>query len=147
MPLLLLVAVNTADTASAGSNIDTWVAQVNDKIKLHAREPDTADTGMATVSFRCDGEGHPIDVKVSGDTPAIARAAISTIKALGTLPPLPAYVPAQQRITFKFLVGGMGNDDDYHRALDTMIQSAKRVNLATARLLEPGKQLASSNAR
>lgn len=130
--MLTMMIALAAASATAPADLNSWVEQVNRQFEQHMQVPFTADRGIATVTFRRDPTGRPVDVQVRSGNPFIVQAALRTVREVGPLPPLPAAVPSDQRITFNFLVGTTGHEPEYYRTRTRLLESASRANTAYA---------------
>lgn len=148
MLLLASTAITpSATSASAPATLDEWVSDVNALLQRHVVTPRSDGRGLATVRFRRDEDGRPVDVTVTSGSPMVTRAALATIRSIKFLPPMPATMPRNQRITFKLLVGDESHLDEYELERVAMLRSAKQSNTALAARLGPASQLADLTPR
>lgn len=146
--IALAAAAASQPTAStpAPADIPSWVAETNRLLERHLVHPLFGDTGVATVTFRRGPDGRPTDITAKSGRPSVSRAAIRTVRAVGVLPPMPAAMPEGQRVTFQFLVGQVGHEDEYDTARRTLLASADRANVELAAKLDGSTRLAGEPA-
>ncbi len=133
-----------AELQTAPADLPAWVAEVNRRIDKHMVRPTNDDTGMATIAFRRGDDGRPVDITAKSGSPALSRAALRTIKAVGVLPIMPASMASNQRVVFKLLVGHVGEEDGYLAARKTMLAAADSSNTALAAQLASKVQVAAT---
>lgn len=140
--LSIAIAFAAASVSAAPADLSAWVAQVNRQIDKHVVRPTADDAGMAVVSFRRGDDGRPVDITAKSGSPALTRAAVRTVKAIGVLPAMPPSMNGVHRVTFKFLVGRTGFEDDYMIAHTAMMTAANSSNTALAARLASEPQAA-----
>jgi len=139
--MLSAVAVSAhADDAGLAS----WVKAVNIKVNAALVAPPALErTGLVSLSFRRAADGTARDVQCCGAvTPAIARAATATIRKLHDLPPLPAGVSEDTRITMRLVYGSPTDSLGFHTAQTALWRQADVANTQFAARMD-NTQLAS----
>ena len=109
-----------AGSDNAPADVDAWVKVVDELLQHHLSTRRVNDRGLATVSFRRGEDGRPVEVVVTSGSPFISRAALTTIRSIKVLPPMPPMMPSNQRITFTLLVGDENHLDEYEQARATL---------------------------
>ncbi len=126
--------------------LSAWVAQVDRQIDANLVSPDLNESGVATVSFRRGANGRAVQITARSGNPYVLRAAIQTIKLAGVLPPMPASMPSDQRISFRFLVGMVGHQDEFYAARKTLVAAETQSNVTLAAQLASKVQVADQPA-
>lgn len=139
----MMMAAAATVPMSAPVDLNSWVSHLNDRVSQRMERQTEDVSGLAVISFRRDEKGRPVDIKVNSGSMPLARVAIRTLRTLGTLPPMPAFVPASQRVTLNFLVGKSGDEDEFYAAQARLLDGANRTNTALAMKFGSGTQLAS----
>ncbi|MGN6375544.1 MAG: TonB family protein [Sphingomonas sp.] len=115
--------------------VDEWRGKVARRLTDSVRLPLTMGTssytgGISAVRFRCDERGRPVAltlVRRSG-SPVNDRAAMSAIRRMGSLAPMPMGIARDQR--FRANVIFAQNQEDYDDSVATLAREARRERIA-----------------
>jgi len=108
------------------ADVAAWVARVNAKIDRAMKAAPGAE-GVAQVTFRRGVDGRPTDIALLDGGPRMADAVRRTLAHL-SLPPMPAGVHPQQRVTLQLLFDDGSNLHSYERKRSAMFAAAASSN-------------------
>jgi hypothetical protein len=140
---LSLMVVSTAAMAQS-NGLKAWLETVNKQIDASVVSPHGGEEGIATVSFRRGADGKPVEVTTFGTGNALAHAARLTAMRL-RLPPFPAGIAANQRVTMKIIYGGYGGEPLYEKRHAAILAEAAASNQRVAARI-PTVEVASRGA-
>jgi hypothetical protein len=132
---LSVMVVSTAAMAQSNS-LATWLDTVNKQIEQSIVSPRNGDAGIATVTFQRGADGRPIVITTRGPGTELSRAARLTAMRL-RLPPLPAGLGADQRVTMKIMFGGYDGEQVYGKRHAQMLADAANTNQRIAARISP----------
>jgi TonB family protein len=113
------------------ASVAAWVQAVNAQVANAVTAPDGV-FGRAVVSFRRGDDGRPADVVVVDASPALARAALATLRRLDRLPPMPTGIDRRQMIRMQLLFDEGSDPTSFQAQRGAMLAAADIANARIA---------------